>query len=235
VLKARQILGYSLVIIGMVLLTGAYYMYQNSKSFVENAMVTEGTVIELLRTQSRNSDSYSYRPIVVFETASGEAVEFISSTGSNPPRYSKGEKVEVLYLPSEPQSAKMKGFFSLWGVALILGGVGSITLLSGGIPLLAMKRKPRTEQYLRQHGTQIETRFQRVELNENCMVNRRHPFRVVTQWQDPSTSEIHVFQSDDLWFDPTDYISDEKITVYIAPDNPKKYVVDLSFLPNVAE
>jgi hypothetical protein len=66
-------------------------------------------------------------------------------------------------------------------------------------------------------------------------VNDRHPFQIVTQWQNPSTSEIHVFESDNIWYDPSEFITNQRITVYIEKENPKKYWVDLSFLPKMAK
>ncbi len=65
-------------------------------------------------------------------------------------------------------------------------------------------------------------------------MNGQSPFRIVTQWQDPATATIHLFRSDNLWFDPTDHIPGESINVYIRPDNPKRYWVDTSFLPKMA-
>ena len=46
---------------------------------------------------------------------------------------------------------------------------------------------------------------------------------------------MHVFESDNVWFDPTSYVKGRKITVFIENDNPKKYLVDLSFLPKLAK
>ena len=57
---------------------------------------------------------------------------------------------------------------------------------------------------------------------------------IVSQWQNPATSKLHIFESDNIWFDPTDFIKTDKIKVWIDRKNPKKYMVDLSFLPEVA-
>lgn len=45
---------------------------------------------------------------------------------------------------------------------------------------------------------------------------------------------MHVFVSDCIWFDPTDHIDTDELTVLIDKDSPKKYYVDISFLPEVA-
>ena len=77
----------------------------------------------------------------------------------------------------------------------------------------------------------IETDFLRVELNTNLEVNGRHPFCVLTQWKNPLTNAMHIFHSDNIWFDPPKYLEDTKIIVYMEKNNPKKYYLDLSFLP----
>ncbi|HEC12850.1 MAG TPA: DUF3592 domain-containing protein [Acidiferrobacteraceae bacterium] len=231
-MNALSIIKYVFSAIGLGMLIGAYFLYQNTQSFLESAAVTNGSVVELVR--SRSSDSTTYAPVVQFKTESGALVEFTSSTSSNPPGYSKGESVEVFYLPSNPQKAKINGLFSLWGAALIVGILGGVFFLVGGGIALTTFLKNRKNEYLRKQGTPISAKFLSVEINRNIRVNRRSPFRVLAQWQNPATSEIHVFKSNNLWFDPTDHIPDRDITVFIERNNPDKYLVDLSFLPKLA-
>jgi hypothetical protein len=223
---------YIFTLVGIGMLTGAFLLYNSTNSFLKEAVTAEGTVVELVR--SRSSDSTTYAPVIHFIDGTGETVEFTSSTSSNPPSYSEGEKVEVLYLPSRPQEAKINSFFSLWGAVVIVGGLGGVFFLIGAAIILIPMLQGRRDEYLKQQGTRIETEFQSVELNRSLSVNGRNPFRVLTQWQNPATSEVHVFASNNLWFDPTSYIKSKKITVFIETNNPKKYYVDLSFLPRQA-
>ena len=231
-MKIINLLKYIFILIGLGLLAGAFYMYQNTSEFLRNATRADGTVIELIA--SRSSDSTTYTPVVTFTTLEGEKIEFTSSTSSNPPAYSQGEHVDIFYKPSAPQDAKLSGYFSLWGGATILGGLGSVFFMIGGGIMLAGVLKSRKDEYLKTQGVRITTGFQGVEQNTSLTVNGRHPFRVLCQWQHPVTSEIHVFESDNLWFDPSSYIKVTHITVFIEKDNPKKYYVDLSFLPKIA-
>ena len=232
-MKTIALVKYLFSAVGLAMLAGALFWYQSVKSFVAGASVAQGTVVELLRSQS-GSDSPTYRPVVRFNAAGGQAVEFTSRAGSNPPSYRKGEQVEVFYKPADPQNAMINGFFSLWGGPSIVGGLGTVFFLIGGGIWLFTLLKGQRDDYLRTHGTPIQTKFQTVELNKSLTVNGSNPFRVVTQWQDPATSELHVFRSNNLWFDPSDYIKQRPITVFIEGSNPKKYLVDLSFLPKLA-
>jgi hypothetical protein len=232
-MKTIAIVKYTFTLIGLCMLVGAIFIYRSTNSFLAEAVKTQGTVVGL--AQSRSSDSNTYKPVVQFTSQTGQPIEFVSSTGSNPPSYSKGQKVEVLYSPTLPQNAKISGFFSLWGGAVILGGMGGTFLLIGAGIIFAGALKGRKDEFLKKNGTPIETDYQSVELNTFLAANGRHPFRVLTQWQDPSTSELHIFKSNNMWFDPSSYIKSKKITVFIEKDNPKKFYVDLSFLPNLAK
>lgn len=226
-------LRYILLFIGLGLLAGAVFWQQSTQSFIGKAARAEGTVTDLVR--SRSSDSTTYKPVVQFTSDRGERIEFISSVGSNPPSYAKGEKVEVLYLADNPRDAKINGFFSLWGGPLIVGGIGLALLLAGGGIVLVSRLIQRNHEHLKKYGVPVEAVFQSVALNNSISINGRHPFRVLAQWQNPSTSEVHIFESSNLWFDPSPYIKGgPRITVYLDRKNPKKYYVDLSFLPKLA-
>ncbi|MBM0744338.1 DUF3592 domain-containing protein [Phormidium sp. CLA17] len=226
-------IGYPFLLAGIGMLAATFFTYINTNTFLKDAIKTEGTVIELIR--SRSDDSITYQPVVVFVSQKGEKIEFTSSSSSNPPSYSKGQTVEIFYLPNEPQKAEINGFFSLWGAPTILGAIGSIFSTVGASLLIALMRKEREEKYLKQQGTPIETKFKSVEIDTTESINDRHPFRVITQWQNPSTKEIHVFESNSIWYDPSEFITSDLITVFIERENPKKYLVDLSFLPKLAE
>ncbi|MBD1915729.1 MULTISPECIES: DUF3592 domain-containing protein [Cyanophyceae] len=218
---------------GIGMLAATLFTYKNTSTFLNDAIRTEGTVIELI--QSRSDDSIMYYPVVVFANQDGEEIEFTSLSGSNPPSYSTGQAIEIFYLPAEPQRAEINDFFSLWGMPAIFGGLGSIFSAIGAGMIVVPMLKEGEEKRLKQEGTSIETDFKSVEVNTAYSVNGKHPFQVITQWQNPSTTEIHVFESNNLWYDPTDFMTRKQITVFIEKENPKKYFVDLSFLPKLAE
>ncbi len=232
-MRTISIVKYAFAMVGLGMLIGAFFLYENTQNFLENALTAEGTVIELVR--SKSSDSTTYRPVVEFETQGGSRVEFTSSSGSNPPSYSEGEIVEVLYQESAPEQAKINSFFSLWGASTILGGMGSVFFLAGLSIILYGSIKGKKIEYLRKNGIPIKAKFQSVEINSSLKVNGRNPYQICVQWKNPTTSELHVFNSENIWFDPTDHINNDEITVLIEKDNPKKYYVDISFLPKIAD
>ena len=232
-----KVIKYVFTIIGAGMLIGAYFLYKSTSTFLEDAVSTEGTVIELLRvySDSDSGTSITYKPVVEFLDKNGSDFEFTSSSSSNPPSYSIGEKVEVLYNPTSPNKAKIKGFFSLWGAATIVGGLGTVFFLIGGAILIFSRNKKKLKEHLKLEGKRIEADIQSVGLNTSYAVNGRNPFQIIAQWQNPSTSKLHIFKSDNLWFDPSDFLKEETITVLIDKRNPNKYWVDTSFLPEVAK
>ena len=198
--------------------------------------------MELIRSRSSSSSSsssstssYTYKPEVEFKTPNGKRIEFTSSSGTNPPSYSKGEVIEIFYDESLPQNAKINGFFSLWGGAIILGLMGIIFTLIGTSIFLTKHLKSKKIEFLKRNGTPIQAKFQSVGRNRMVAVNKRNPYQIYVQWKNPMTSKRHIFKSENIWFDPTDLINTDEITVLIERNNPKKYYVDTSFLPKLAD
>lgn len=85
-------------------------------SFLRTAVSAEGTVVRLdWRVDMRRvRPSSGYQAVVRFRKADGGTHEFVDDSGSDPPRYSIGEKVRVLYDPADPRNAKIDSFRSLW-------------------------------------------------------------------------------------------------------------------------
>ena len=232
-MKAVGIIKYVFSFLGIGMLAGALFLYQGTRSFLAEAARTEGTVVDFLQTYSKHGVTCA--PVVHFVNRNNETIVFVSSIATNPPGYAKGEKVEVLYFPAKPQEARINSFFSLWGGSVIPGVMGAIFFLIGaGVTLVPMLKK-RQGEYLKEQGRAIETDFKSVRVNGAVFVNGRNPFRVLTQWKDPASSQVRVFESNDIWYDPTNHINSQRIRVFIDKNNPKKYYVDLSFLPRMED
>lgn len=226
-----KIIKYIFLIIGLALLGGAFFLYQDKQTFLDKAATAKGTVIELIA--SRSDKSTTYRPVVSFTTNDGKKIEYNSLVGSNPPSYHEGETVEIFYDPVNPHDASINGFASLWLGTLILGIIGTVFFLIGFFIILFGKMKQKRIEDLKFNGKQITTKFDNVALNTSYKVNGRSPFVIYSQWLNPSTNELHLFKSENIWFDPANYIQTEEIKVLIDPVNPKKYYMDISFLPKL--
>ncbi|MFG3015885.1 DUF3592 domain-containing protein [Streptomyces cinerochromogenes] len=121
-----------------------------SVSFLMNAERARGTVVALewrddpdhVSGRKRVDDGPVAYPVVEFTPAHGTPRKFRNSTGSNPPSYEVGERVEVLYHADSPEDARINGFASLWLLPLIFGGIGLLTAGIGtGVALATRARR----------------------------------------------------------------------------------------------
>jgi hypothetical protein len=222
--------------IGFVLLVLGAVTLVRTLQFVSGAEHATGTVVEL----SRSSDSegtVTFHPVVRFTTAEGRTVEFVSSTGSSPPDHSAGDRVEVLYDPDDPQDARLTGFFDLWLLPLVFGVMG-LGFSAAALFVIRSTRAPSKADadWLREHGLRVHGGSPRVVQSEDVTVDGRSPFRVEVDVHDAVRNEVRVLTSEDVWFDPAPYLEDhDPLDVYLDPERPDRYLVDLSFLPRLAD
>ncbi|MBX7229144.1 MAG: DUF3592 domain-containing protein [Burkholderiaceae bacterium] len=238
-IKILSFIAYLFTFIGMLGLIGTGFGYFSTKDFLSRATPAEGTVINLIeKSSSSNSggpSTHLYTPVVRFKSIQGEEWQFTASVSSYPPAHRVGEKVFVLYIPGQEEDAKINTFRSLWLLHFIFGGLGFV-FFTIGISLLTVRfLKESKEKKLRNQGIPIQVEFQGVERNTQITINDRNPFRLIAQWQDPATSKLHLFESANIWFDPSPFISKRQLTVFIDPNNPRRYHLDISFLPELAE
>ncbi len=228
-MKILKIIKYIFASIGLCMLIGAFLLYKNTSDFVSTATVAIGEVVDFETHRSDNSTMYS--PVVVFQAKDNSTHKFVSSVSSNPAGYEIGEKVEVLYRVQFPQEAQINRVFSLYFAPIFLSFMGGVFFLIGGVLILVEIQKNKLKDYLLSNGRRVEAKFQTVDFNNSLTVNGRHPYVIITQWINPTNNEMHEFKSDNIWFDPKEFIKTENITVFIDPKNFKKYWMDIRFLP----
>ena len=94
----------------------------HQRSIEKHSIEAPGLVVDL--QENYDSDGSTYTPVVRFQTARGQSVEFLSPYSSNPPDYSVGEQVIVVYTLEQPEKALIKGNGQLLHVIFMLvGGV----------------------------------------------------------------------------------------------------------------
>lgn len=232
--KVKQGVFILFLVIGLLLSLGAGYSVYDVKQFKKSAILTQGTVIQLIENIDNKNNSKTFTPVIHYKTVKGDEFTMTSSVSSNPPAYSIGETVSIFYKGNNPQEARIDGFLSNWLLTLILGTIGLVFFLIGSIPLILSSRAKSNAAYLKQHGIKLKALYSSVEHNTSLTVNGRSPFRIVCQWQNPSDNKLFIFRSENVWFNPEPYIDRQHIDVYVKPANYKKYVVDVSFLPELA-
>ncbi|RFA25573.1 hypothetical protein CAI21_18785 [Alkalilimnicola ehrlichii] len=220
--------------IGLSALVGAGVTGYNSYRFVTTAEPTVGVVLEVRREIGRDSDgnqTVRYYPVVRYQGPNGMAT-YRSRSGSSSPRFSVGELVPMLYDPANPRNVRMDDFFDLWTATVLFSVFGVIFTLVGGSAVFVFVRRANIVKTLKRNGHRVRARIEGVGRNNSLQVNGRSPWRISCQWHDPSTRRVHVFFSDNLWFDPSQYIEKgQEVDVLVDLRNPKRHYVDTSFLP----
>jgi hypothetical protein len=120
-------------IIAIIIGAGPLFLGWQWRSYTQ-AMIAamlpaEGRVAQLIPLTDHKGKAMFY-PIVEFRTAEGQTIRFQGSTGSNPPTYRVGEKVQVRYDPQSPESAVIDSW-DLWLPSTILIGAGGFFVLLG--------------------------------------------------------------------------------------------------------
>ncbi|MBZ4042169.1 DUF3592 domain-containing protein [Flavobacterium hibisci] len=214
-----SIMKYVFCVIGLTILTQVFFIYQEKKAFVEKADVVRGIVL----------DGSTDKTFASFITKEGKQIKFYSH--NNFLSYDEGESVEVLFDPENPNKAEINSFDTLYLGVSVLGFIGSVFFLTGFLFFRSDDTKQKKIKFLKQGGKQIATKFIDVQLNLSTTVNDSHPYFICSEWEDIKTNKKYFFESDDIWFDPTEYLKTDEIKVLIDPKNPERYYMDISFLP----
>ncbi len=195
---------------------------------------TKGIKVEGVAKQVTWDDRDNmYYTTVMFKTEEGDEHEFKSKTSYSYRPYVNGEKLEVIYLASSPSSAIVNSFSEIWFMPILSGVLAvSIAGIGFGFKISEIYRRKLKEKLLA-YGRKIETDYSGVERNTQIIINGESPFRIVSQWMDDSTNKVYEFYSDNIWYDPTNYAKDRKITVFVETDNFRKYFMDTTFLPEL--
>ncbi|MDQ6471855.1 DUF3592 domain-containing protein [Flavobacterium sp. LHD-80] len=216
-----SIMKYIFCIIGLVLLAVAFSKYQEKMAFIKKAAVGQGKIEDIV------SDDTS---IVSFTTKKGKQIQFTSYNSINPLSNDEDKIVEVLYDPVNPTKAKVNNFGSLYLASSVLALAGTVFFLTGFSFFRSDYFKRKKIYYLHQNGKRIATKFNGLQLNMHVTVNGSHPYFICSKWLDLTTNKTYLFESDDIWLDPTEFSITHEIIVLIDPKDPNRYHMDISFL-----
>ncbi|WP_433832145.1 DUF3592 domain-containing protein [Flavobacterium anhuiense] len=217
--NSNFIFKYGFCIIGLVLLVQALIVFYEKISFIEKANVAQGIVLD----SSSNDKTFA-----AFTTKGGKQITF--SSYNNFGGYDAGKSIEVFYDPENPYNAKINSFSVLYLGVLILALMGSVFFVTGFSFFRSDFLKQKKIQFLKQNGRHIITKFSQLKLNVNEKANGSYPYIICSKWLDPETNKMYVFESENIWLDPTEFDVKNEIMVLIDPNNIKTYYMDISFV-----
>ena len=107
---------------------------------LRRSLSTSGVIVGEARVHDPDNDSLSFAPVFSFATANGQTYTITSTVSSNPPEFSVGQHVKVLYKEGDPRVARLESFRQLWTMGIVLSSLGLIGSTTG-LVLLKMERR----------------------------------------------------------------------------------------------
>ena len=129
-----------ILILGVVFLASASYLTNERLDLIRNGLHAEGIVTSVEKVTARCSheqrnrmhNCYKYVSVISYKDDQMKDQSFKTDFRSNKPVYTMDEKVDVLYKPGHPETARANTFISMWMVPGILVFFGFF-LVYGGI------------------------------------------------------------------------------------------------------
>jgi hypothetical protein len=220
-------------LVGLGMLVGSGWSLGSTLKFRKEATIADGVVVDFASERDSKGKTM-YAPIVEYRDLSGTSRQLTSSVRSSSPGYDRGDKVQVRFMPQNPEKARIDSFLENWFLPLILGGMGIIFFGIGIGMFVAGITKARNRKWLKANGLRVQAQYTGAIYDTSLKVNNKSPWRLTCQWQHPVTATMHTFQSDAIWYDPSDVVQRDTLDVLVNADNPKVYEVDIAFLPKSA-
>jgi len=207
------------------MLLGFFMAYKNYR-FAQTGIKTTGRITSI--TISRSGDDTTHNVIIAYKIANGREYQTRGNfyyTGMK-----VGDTVAMRYNPQNVEEARMVSgdiFSSVFWLCF-----GLIFVLAGFVPVRKYRQRKKDAAILFKSGSKVEAVVEKIYQNTSLKVNGKSPYRISAISIDADGSQKSgTYISCDLWFDPGFYIKKgDSIDVYVSPQNPGKYFVDISDL-----
>ncbi len=212
--------------VGVLLMVWSGWHSLQAYNFHHNPEIREapGVVVALIPGDTHNT----FAPKVSFTKGDGVETFYESKSFTKSPDYFVGKEVSVLYLGSE---YKIYSFDDLYGNFAIPGLVGLVFFLVGFGTITFFIYRQKTIKKLKTHGTPLKAVVTEIFINQKIKVNGRNPWKIAAE-SNENVSGVTSFYSDNIWFDPTEFVPiGKEVTVFLNMAKPKQYWLDTSFLP----
>ena len=193
------------------------------KSFLEKSEPVNAVVVDI----SRGSVLYdvTFRFKTKFDTVLDVEVSAFSD-------YKAGDVVNVLYNRFIPAQVYINSFLGLWFDLLVYLSMALFVFVVTIVFKYISNWDKNKKKNILKTGNHIYTKFEEVEAVLKIKKDGKHPYRIISSWYDQGADKTYHFKSEYLWINPIEYILDESIMVKIDRKNKRKYIMDLSFLPD---
>ena len=137
--NASKWVGGIFLFFGLVMLGVTSYIFYSNYTFAQTAVPVIGKVVDFDISYSTDDDgntSTMYSGVFEYEY-DGEMYRHTGEVASSSPDYDRGEEVEILIDPNNPNHALVNTFWDRWFVILIVGFFG-VTFTGAGYMVLRL-------------------------------------------------------------------------------------------------
>jgi hypothetical protein len=190
--------------------------------FKNHGIQTEGIVID----RKLGSKGGSAKVTVTFTTSEGRE---ITATSAKRDYVTRGEKTAVWYFPENPENINFGDTIGYNMRGVVIGG---LLFLLGIYYIIRYLREDNSKKKLKEKGRKVTAQILGIDRNEKYMMGEKNPYFIRCKWIDNSNAREYFCASKDYSVDPTPFLKGcTTIDIYIDPNDPHKYYVDDSFMP----
>lgn len=233
-MPAHRLVPRIILTIGVALLGVAAYLAWREWQFAQRAERADGKIVGVEPGQELGSSDY---PLIRFATRDGHSVEFRANVtmrgaiqGPGFRGYQVGQHLPVLYDPAHPADAVVDEFLLRHVASIAVAAMGGLPAGIGGTLLWLARRNRRRLEGLRLTGRRVLARITAITVDRSTSVNGRHPWCIEAECRDPESGAARQFRSVHIWSDPAPFV-DRVVAVFVDARDPRRYAVDLDFLP----
>lgn len=210
--------------LGLVILGGV--MASKSAALLHDGATAVGTVLEVSETRYTDNKGKSKRKFL--STISYAPSSGVPTTFTQDGDFGKGARVDVVYLPSDPSSAKVNSFSSIWGATAGFTCIGLIFGLVGfGGAFSVIKRERAIEQLLAS-GACVKATVVGIDRHTSSGKHRRRTsYRLIVRAVEQVAGLPAELRSEYLSRAPDDSIIGSEVEVLYDAANPCSYFVNL--------
>lgn len=220
-----KVIAFIFTLAGITMLSVGILLFSGYEQLAEHGIKSPAEVVETINSGSKGC----YQIVLGWRLKNGKYVKHKLEDAANfGPR--KGDRVEIAYDEHSPTNLVIINDARSLFVPLCTGFMGSVFSFFGLSICISLIMKLKQNNWLQRNGAIIACRFKTLVIDPSRSVNGVTPWKVVVCGRDPRTGRELSFESEAVWQDPSRYLRECPIDVYVDPANTEKYYVDLSFL-----
>lgn len=220
-----QLICVALFILGMTFVFNAITTYLKNQGILSKFEQTKAIVINIGKT----ADSTTY-PIVQFKTIDNQRVR-MSLMQEKISKFAQGDTIMLYYDLINPQSIYIPSTrknlsFSIIGLLGVLMCVPAILFFA-----TQFRSKLKIKQ-MKAEGKKIIATVTSIEALDKRKILGVTPYIIHCEGNAGGLGgKTQKFRSGTIWANPSEYLADNQIAVYISSLSIENYIVDLTFLP----